>query len=135
MGDRGSARTERLEQLHAQLTAAVEDLANSDAWRRMLEVAARMPSDSPSNVLLIAMQRPDATSVAGYATWRSLGRQVRKSEKGIARVGDWAAATTSSSRTLRSTDPGSTGSRPSSPRCATSRSTAPLTTATASKPA
>lgn len=84
MGDRASARTERLEHLHAQLTAAVEDLANSDAWRRMLEIAARMPSYSPSNVLLIAAQRPDATRVAGYGTWRSLGRQVRKGEKGIA---------------------------------------------------
>lgn len=84
MGDSASARTERLEQLHARLTAAVADLANSDAWRRMLEVAARLPSYSPSNVLLIAAQRPDATRVAGYGTWRSLGRQVRKGEKGIA---------------------------------------------------
>jgi antirestriction protein ArdC len=50
----------------------------------MLEVAARLPSYSPSNVLLIAAQRPDATRVAGYGTWKSLGRQVRKGEKGIA---------------------------------------------------
>jgi antirestriction protein ArdC len=79
-----SGRDDRLEQLHAQLTEAVEDLARSDAWRRMLEVAARLPSYSPSNVLLIAVQRPDATRVAGYGTWKSLGRQVRKGEKGIA---------------------------------------------------
>lgn len=78
-----SGRGDRLEQLHAQLTAAVENLARSDAWHRMLEVAARLPSYSPSNVLLIAVQRPDATRVAGYGAWKALGRQVRKGEKGI----------------------------------------------------
>ncbi|MCZ3390022.1 MAG: ssDNA-binding domain-containing protein [Actinomycetia bacterium] len=70
--------------MHEQLTTAVDELANSDAWRRMLEVAARMPTYSPSNVLLIAVQRPEATRVAGFGTWKSLGRHVCKGEKGIA---------------------------------------------------
>lgn len=35
------------------------------------------------NALLIATQRPDATRVAGFHTWRKLGRSVRKGEKGI----------------------------------------------------
>ena len=77
-------RVDRLTQLHQQLTTAVDELADSDAWRRMLDVAARLPTYSPSNVLLITVQRPDATRVAGYTTWKSLGRQVRKGEKGIA---------------------------------------------------
>ena len=39
---------------------------------------------SLNNTILIAMQRPDATSVAGYQSWkRNFGRQVRKGEKGI----------------------------------------------------
>ena len=75
---------DRLAALHNQLTAAVEELASSDAWQRMLQVAARLPSYSPSNVLLIAVQRPDATRVAGLRTWNALGRHVRKGEKGIA---------------------------------------------------
>ena len=37
-----------------------------------------------SNVLLITAQRPDATRVAGYSTWKKLGRQVRRDEHGIA---------------------------------------------------
>ena len=53
-GQRTPTRTDRLVALHAQLTAAVEDLAHSDAWRRMLEIAARLPTYSPSNVLLIS---------------------------------------------------------------------------------
>lgn len=84
MGAAAAARVDRLAQLHEQLTTAVDDLAHSDAWRRMLEVAARMPTYSPSNVLLIAVQRPEATRVAGFGTWKSLGRHVCKGEKGIA---------------------------------------------------
>ncbi len=84
MASDNTARPDRLAALHAQLTAAVEDLANSDAWRRMLETAARLPTYSPSNVLLIAVQRPDATRVAGFRTWKTLGRSVCKGEKGIA---------------------------------------------------
>ena len=84
MGAHSADRVDRLAQLHEQLTAAVDDLAHSDSWRRMLEVAALMPTYSPSNVLLIAVQRPEATRVAGFGTWRSLGRHVCKGEKGIA---------------------------------------------------
>ena len=36
------------------------------------------------NVCLIASQRPAATRVAGFQTWRTMGRFVRKGEKGIA---------------------------------------------------
>jgi antirestriction protein ArdC len=50
----------------------------------MLEVAARFHRYSPNNVLLISLQRPDATRVAGYQTWREVGRNVRKGETGIA---------------------------------------------------
>ena len=75
---------DRLAAAHAHLVRAVEDLADSDAWRRMLDVAARFPTYSANNVLLIGVQRPDATRVAGIRTWNSVGRHVRKGEKGIA---------------------------------------------------
>jgi antirestriction protein ArdC len=72
-----------LARAHARLTAAVESLITGDAWKRMLQVAARFPRYSPNNVLLITVQRPDATAVAGLRTWNGLGRRVRKGEKGI----------------------------------------------------
>jgi len=75
---------DRLEALHYQLIEAVADLATSEAWMRMLRVAARFRDYSPSNVLLIAAQRPDATRVGGIRTWNSLGRHVLKGEHGIA---------------------------------------------------
>jgi hypothetical protein len=74
----------QLQAVHDQLTASVEALSSSDAWARMLSVAARFHRYSPNNVLLIAVQRPEATLVAGYRTWQQLGRQVHRGEQGIA---------------------------------------------------
>jgi hypothetical protein len=68
----------------AQLVDAVAELVHSDKWAQMLAVAARLTTDSPSNVLLIAAQRPDAIRVAGIRIWNSLGRHVLKGEHGIA---------------------------------------------------
>lgn len=50
---------------HAQLVDAVAELRQSDKWTQMLAVAVRFTTYSPSNVLLTAVQRPDATQVAG----------------------------------------------------------------------
>lgn len=79
-----AGREDPLARAHDQLTAAVAELARSDAWLRMLRVAARFPQYSPSNVLLIAVQHPDASNVGGIRLWNSLGRRVKKGEKGIA---------------------------------------------------
>jgi hypothetical protein len=49
----------------------------------MLAAAARFHEYSFGNVMLILAQNPDATRVAGYRTWQSLGRRVRKGERGI----------------------------------------------------
>ena len=48
------------------------------------QVAARFHTYSPNNIWLILAQNPDATQVAGFHTWRKIGRQVRKGERGIA---------------------------------------------------
>lgn len=75
--------TENVERL-AELT---DDAAKADAMRRYLEVNARFWQYSFNNQFLIAIQRPDATQVAGYHAWiNKFGRQVRKGEKGIAIV-------------------------------------------------
>ena len=80
----GASQEDRLEALHTQLVEAVADLATSEGWARMLAAAARFHDYSPSNILLICAQRPDATRVAGIRTWNSLGRRVNKGEHGIA---------------------------------------------------
>jgi antirestriction protein ArdC len=74
----------RLAAAHEQLSAGVAALSSSEGWQRMLAVAARFHRYSPNNVLLIGVQRPEATLVAGYRSWQQLGRQVLRGERGIA---------------------------------------------------
>ena len=50
----------------------------------MLATAAKLHSYSLANLLLIGAQAPLATRVAGFGTWQSVGRQVRKGGRGIA---------------------------------------------------
>lgn len=77
-------KSARLAELHEQIVAGAAELVSSEGWQAMLAVAARLHSYSLNNVLLIAAQNPQATQVAGFNRWRSLGRQVRRGEKGIA---------------------------------------------------
>src|SRR4029079_7796016 len=62
----------------------VERLRTTDGWQRWLAFAGRFTTYSLRNQLLVQMQRPNATRVAGYKAWKALGRQVNKGERGIA---------------------------------------------------
>jgi hypothetical protein len=64
--------------------AALLDEGHSDRLTALLKTMARFHKYSWHNVALIASQCPTATRVAGFQTWRTLGRFVRKGEKGIA---------------------------------------------------
>jgi hypothetical protein len=55
----------------------------SDVLTRYLAAMARFHTYSFGNVMLIARQKPEATNVAGLRTWNSLGRFVKRGEKGI----------------------------------------------------
>jgi antirestriction protein ArdC len=55
----------------------------SEGLTRYLGAVAKFRAYSFLNVLLILKQCPNAGRVAGYRTWQSLGRQVKKGEKGI----------------------------------------------------
>src|SRR4051812_735677 len=63
---------------------AVGAIQDSDSFRHWLDVSSRFHTYSLGNQLLIAMQRPDATYVAGFHAWLKLGRHVLKGERGIA---------------------------------------------------
>ncbi|MGH9621479.1 MAG: ArdC family protein [Bryobacteraceae bacterium] len=65
------------------LAAALES-GNSAALAAYLSITARFHKYSWTNCLLISMQRPNATHVAGFRAWLGFGRHVRKGEKGIA---------------------------------------------------
>ena len=81
-GKQGS-RTDKAKELRKRiddsldtLARAVDDVRASEAFKAYLDVQARFHRYSWHNSMLIAVQRPNATHVAGYQTWRKLGRQV-----------------------------------------------------------
>ena len=76
-------RRAEAEGLHATIAEQVEELRSSEAWTRFLTFAQAFHRYSINNLLLILAQKPEATHVAGYRTWQSIGRQVRKGERGI----------------------------------------------------
>ncbi len=81
-----SAKTggqDKLAALHEQISDGVAALVESEGWRAMLDTAAKFHSYR-GNLMLIALQAPQATRVAGFRSWQSVGRQVRKGERGIA---------------------------------------------------
>ena len=56
---------------------AVGAIQDSDSFRRWLDISARFHKYSLGNQLLIALQKPDATYVAGYHTWLKMNRYVK----------------------------------------------------------
>jgi antirestriction protein ArdC len=80
----------KVEEVKQITNKALEELAaslesgHSEALTAYLKTMALFSKYSLNNLFLIARQRPDARRVAGYQTWRKLGRYVRKGEKGIA---------------------------------------------------
>src|ERR1017187_339871 len=67
-----------------RLERGILELKSSTRWAEDLRAPARFHRYSANNLMLILMQRPDATRVAGFRTWLDLGRHVRKGENGIA---------------------------------------------------
>jgi antirestriction protein ArdC len=74
--------TKRAEARNA-VEGAARALLTSDGWRRWAETRATFHDYSIGNCMLIAMQCPEATQVAGFKAWQKLGRQVRKGEHAI----------------------------------------------------
>ena len=66
-----------------RLSRGIAQLTSSDAWHAWLRMQARFHQYSFANTVLILCQCPTATRVAGFHTWRRLGRQVRRGEHAI----------------------------------------------------
>lgn len=75
---------DRLKEITDGIEQGIRELFDSDQYRRYLSTMSRFHRYSLNNVMLIHMQRPDATLVAGFNKWRDqFGRNVKKGEKGI----------------------------------------------------
>ncbi len=73
----------RRDEVISRLTYGVARLATSERWHDWLTVQTRFHQYSFNNTLLIQVQCPTASRVAGFHAWRKLERNVRKGEKGI----------------------------------------------------
>jgi endogenous inhibitor of DNA gyrase (YacG/DUF329 family) len=67
-----------------QLKAGVEGIQDSYQFRLFLTTMSKFHDYSIGNQILIMLQKPEAVRVAGFNTWKDLGRSVKKGEKGIA---------------------------------------------------
>lgn len=77
------AKTERARQIvETGFQALVEELqqGRSEHLLRYLDFCARFHRYSHYNAMMIMMQKPDATYVAGFKKWQTLGYQVKKLE-------------------------------------------------------
>lgn len=66
-----------------KLEDGVKSVFESDRYKNYLKFMGTFHNYSVNNIVLIMMQKPDASLVAGYKAWQSKGRQVRKGEKAI----------------------------------------------------
>jgi antirestriction protein ArdC len=76
-------RDQRRAQQRELVSASIEQLRSTEGWAGFLRARRAFHSYSYRNVLLIAMQHPTATRVAGFHAWLKLGYCVRKGETGI----------------------------------------------------
>ena len=75
---------DRMREIVDSIENGIKELFESDKYRQYLSTMSRFHRYSVNNTLLIYMQRPDATHVAGFNKWRDqFGRNVLKGEKGI----------------------------------------------------
>jgi hypothetical protein len=66
-----------------ELAKATDEAKRSEEMVRYLEFCAKFHQYSTSNIWMILLTRPDATHVAGFKTWKKMGRYVKRGEKGI----------------------------------------------------
>jgi len=77
-------RTERIKSMQAELADAVDAMSDHEGWQQFLDSMSKFRRYSFGNAMLIAMQKKDATVVAGFNDWKNKhGRTVKKGEKAI----------------------------------------------------
>ena len=75
---------EKLKEITDRLEHGIAELFDSERYKEYLKVMSKFHNYSFNNTLLIAMQKPDASLIAGFSAWKNnFGRNVMKGQKGI----------------------------------------------------
>ena len=84
MAENKPTNRERLREITDGIEQSIKELFESEKYMRYLSVMSRFHRYSVNNTMLIYMQKPDATLVAGYNKWKDqFERHVKKGEHGI----------------------------------------------------
>ena len=84
MAEQKQSNKERLKEITEGIEKGIQELFESDKYRQYLSTMSRFHRYSVNNTMLIYMQRPDATLVAGFNKWRDqFERHVKRGEHGI----------------------------------------------------
>ena len=84
MAENKSTNRERLREITDGIEQGIKELFESEKYMRYLSVMSRFHRYSVNNTMLIYMQKPDATLVAGFNKWKNqFERHVKKGEHGI----------------------------------------------------
>ena len=84
MADKKPSNRERIKEIVTGIEAGIQDLFQSDKFADYLRTMSRFHNYSYNNTILIHMQMPSATHVAGFNKWKNqFGRHVKKGEKGL----------------------------------------------------
>ena len=79
-----SKASDKLKEITDMLEKGIKELFNSDTYKVYLKTMSKFTNYSVNNTLLIAIQKPDATLVAGYNAWQTkFGRHVNRGAKAI----------------------------------------------------
>ena len=80
----GQNSAERMKEITDRLETGIQELFESERYKAYLTTMSKFHSYSFNNTLLIAMQKPDASLIAGFTAWKNqFQRNVKKGEKGI----------------------------------------------------
>lgn len=75
---------QKIKEITEMLEQGVKEVFKSEKYKSYLNTLSKFHTYSVNNTMLIAMQKPDATLVAGYQTWqKNFDRHVKRGEKGI----------------------------------------------------
>lgn len=70
----------KLQEVEKLLCTGLNNLYQEENFKKYLKALSHFHQYSVSNSILISMKKPNATAVAGYATWQKLKRQVNKGQ-------------------------------------------------------
>lgn len=77
-------RSQQMKEITQKLEKGVKEIFTSEMYKEYLKTMSQFHDYSLNNTLLIYMQKPDASLVAGYQAWqKKFKRQVKRGEKGI----------------------------------------------------